>query len=217
LTYGAILDAAATTELLEIAQRRHYERGAALFTEGDRSVWTGLICRGRVKLASVDLDGRETVLAVLSHGELLGELAAVDGEPRGATATALDEVELAIVQADDFAEFLRTHGDVGLAVLRAVSQRLRQSSRRQADLGVVDIGVRVARVLVEMAERFGDNHASGVRVALPLTQSELASWVGASRETTVRALRRLREQGLIDTGRREVRVVDLDALRAAAI
>ena len=217
MTYGAVLDAAATAELLALAQRRRYSRGDALFTEGDRSVWTGLICRGRVKLGSVDLDGRETVLAVLGSGELLGELAAVDGEPRGATATALDDVELAIVQADEFAEFLRAHGDVGLAVLRAVSQRLRQSSRRQADLGVVDTGVRVARVLVELAERFGDGDAAAVRVSLPLTQAELASWVGASRETTVRALRRLREQGVIDTGRREVRVIDLDALRAAAI
>ena len=90
------------------AHPRRYRRGAVLFGEGDTSDWIALVLTGRVKLSSFTQDGREAVIGIAGHGELLGELSAVDGEPRSATAIAIDAVEALIVSAEDFTKFLES-------------------------------------------------------------------------------------------------------------
>src|SRR5579864_4570921 len=87
----------------------HYRTGATLFHEGDPSDWVLLVTRGRVKVASVTADGKDVVLAVRGPGDLVGELSALDGLPRSAAATALDEVDARVVTADRFRAFLAAH------------------------------------------------------------------------------------------------------------
>ena len=82
--------------------------------------------------------------------------------------------------------------------------------------GAYDIAARVAGRLVELADRFGEAVPDGVRISVPLSQDELAGWVGASREAVAKALRVLRDRGLVTTGRRTMTVLDLDGLRGRA-
>src|SRR5882762_9774563 len=89
-----------------ISHPRRYRCGAVMFGEGDTSDWVALLLTGRVKLSSFTQDGREAVIGIAGHGELLGELSAVDGEPRSATAIAIDPVDALVVSADDFTRFL---------------------------------------------------------------------------------------------------------------
>src|SRR5215469_12109402 len=84
----------------------HYRAGSTLFHEGDPSDWVLLVLAGRIKITVLTSDGRDVVLAVRVPGELIGELSALDGLPRSATATAIETVECWIIPADQFREFL---------------------------------------------------------------------------------------------------------------
>jgi CRP-like cAMP-binding protein len=198
--------------LRERGRSRKFRTGATLFHEGDHSDWIGLVTKGRVKISCFGADGRERLVAVIGPGELLGELSAIDGEPRSATATALEPLEAAVLTAEEFVSFLETNPRATLGILRSVIGRLRDSDKRRVELGALDTVGRVGRLLVELAERYGEEADGVIRIRLPLSQEELAGWAGASREALVKALRRLRDRGWIETGRREIRVLDLPAL-----
>lgn len=198
--------------LAQMGRIRRFRKGGILFGEGDRSDWVAYILEGSVKASTYGDDGRETVHNVLGPGDLLGDLAGIDGEPRSATVTALESVEASVVPAAEFTEFLTSNPAAALELLRSVTRRLRAADRRRAEFGSMDVVSRLARLLLELGERYGD----GSRVAISLTQEELAGWTGASREAVVKALRVLRERGLIETARREIRIVDPDALLAVS-
>jgi CRP-like cAMP-binding protein len=191
---------------------RRFRTGATLFHEGDNSDWIGLVVKGRVKVSCYGADGRERLVAVIGPGELLGELSAIDGEPRSATATALEPLDAHVLTSDEFVALLEKHPSATLGILRSVIGRLRDSDKRRVEFGALDTVGRVSRLIVELAERYGEEADGVIRIHLPLSQEELAGWAGASREAVVKALRQLRSRGWIETGRREIRVLDLPAI-----
>ena len=175
-----------------------------------------VVVSGRVKVFSLTEHGEEIVLAVRGPGALLGELSAVDGAPRSASVAALEPVVALVVPIAAFTEFLRGHADAAIALLQLVTGKLRDSDRKRVEVAAYDIPARVARRLVELADRFGEPDGQGVRIAVALSQDELAGWVGASREAVAKALRVLRDRGFVTTGRRTMTVLDLDGLRRRA-
>ncbi|TMR94173.1 Crp/Fnr family transcriptional regulator [Nonomuraea basaltis] len=200
--------------LRAVGRIRRWDRGTAVMSEGDTSDWVLVLLEGRVKVSSHTSSGTEVVLAVRGPGGLLGELSAIDGSPRSATVTALEPIAGIVVR--DFPTFLEQHGRIAVLLMQLVSGRLRDADRKRIEYGAFDTTGRVATRLLELAERYGEKTNSGVRVALPLSQDELAGWTGSSREAVSKALRTLRDRGLIETGRRRVVIHDLDGLRKRA-
>ncbi len=193
---------------------RKWERGATVMTEGDTADWVLVLTKGRVKVSSHTAGGTEVVLAVRGPGGLLGEMSAIDGSPRSATVTALEPIAGIVVR--DFLGFLREHGRVAVLLMQLIVGRLRDADRKRIEYGAFDTTGRVATRLVELAERYGEKTNGGVRVALPLSQDELAGWTGSSREAVSKALRALRDRGLIETGRRRVVIHDMEGLKRRA-
>ena len=191
---------------------RRFRTGATLFHEGDHSDWIGLVVKGRVKISCYGADGRERLVAVVGPGELLGELSAIDGEERSATATALEPLDVHVLTSEEFVALLEENPGATLGILRSVIGRLRDSDKRRMEFGALDTVGRVGRLIIELAERYGEETDGVIRIELPLSQEELAGWAGASREAVVKALRQLRDRGWIETARREIRVLDLPAL-----
>jgi CRP-like cAMP-binding protein len=210
------LDPADREALSGRGRRRRWPAGSSLFLEGDRSGTVVFVLSGRVKVFSLTEHGEEILLAVRGRGALLGEVSAVDGGPRSASVAALEPIEALVLTADAFVEFLRGHADAATVLLQLVVARLRDADRKRVEFAAYDIASRVARRLVELAERFGEPDGHGVRITVALSQDELAGWVGASREAVAKALRVLRERGLISTGRRTMTVLDLPGLRRRA-
>lgn len=203
-------------DLLGCGVRRRWPRNATLFHQGDRSDWVAVLLTGHAKVASRTAEGTEVVLAIRGPGALLGELAAITGSERSATISTLEPVEALVVPPAQFTDFLIRHAEATLQVLRSLAERLRDADRKRIEFGTADSTGRVAARLVELAERFGEPAEAGIRVALSLSQEELAGWTGASREAVSRALRSLRNRGWIQTGRRRVVIHDLTALRHRA-
>lgn len=215
-TGGVFVDALLPSQwerLRGMGSLRRYERGAALFHERQQSDRVAVILSGRVKLSRVSEDGKEAMLGVRGRGDLIGEMSALDSEVRSATAVALEPVEVLVTDADRFMRFLDETPEASSAVMRTLAQRLRDSDRKRLEYSAQDTMGRIASRLVELAERFGEESPEGeVRIDLPLTQEDLASWTGSSREAVSRALGTMRVLGWLSTSRRSVTVHDLEAL-----
>jgi len=192
--------------LCALGTRRSFRKGAEIFAEGDRSDHMGVLLKGRVKITCLDEDGRDTVLALREPGDLLGELSAIDKLPRSASAYALEPVEVVVIDAHAFTEYLRAHGAASFALLEMLTARLRESDLRRLEFGSQSCLARVAGRLLEMHERFGGT-------SLQLTQDELAGWVGCSREAAAKALATLRSMDVVRTARRRVEVLDVARLQ----
>jgi CRP/FNR family cyclic AMP-dependent transcriptional regulator len=202
--------------LRAIGIQRAYPRGAALFHERQGSDRVILILGGRVKLSSLSDDGKEALLGIRGAGDLIGEMSALDGEPRSATATALEPVDALAVPPERFEQFLRQTPDVSLLNIRLLSQRLRDADRKRLEFAAQDSMGRVAARLIELADRFGVEAEDGLRIDLPISQEELAAWTGCSREAVTKALHSMRELEWLETQRRAVVLHDLEAVRRRA-
>jgi CRP-like cAMP-binding protein len=128
----------------------------------------------------------------------------------------LEPVEVLTVGSREFTAFLQDHPRTMWLLLRILTDRLRDADRKRLEFGAYNTLNRVARRLVELVDRFGEPTESGIKITLPFTQEELASWVGGSREAVAKALRTLRACGYLRTQRRTYTVVDIEGLRRRA-
>ena len=172
-----------------------------------------LVLSGRVQLVAYGMAQREVLLAIRGPGELIGEMAALGGQRRSASAIAVDDVEAGFMTGDEFRAYLREHPDAALVLIRMLVGRLTDATRDVVDLATQDSVGRIAKRLLELAHDHGAPSEGGTRIELSLTQDELARWTGATRETVSRALRLMRQLGWISTDNRKITVLDPDALR----
>lgn len=192
---------------------RHFERGATLMHQDEVPGRVIIVERGHAKVTLLSEEGKEIVLAFRGPGDLLGEVSALGGHPRSATVRALEPMEVLALAAGDFDALLEEHPRIALVILRGVIERLREANQQQFEFAAYQTLGRVARRLVELADRFGEPCDAGVRIGLGLSQEELAGWAGASREATSKALHDLRSMHLIETERRHITVHSVDELR----
>jgi CRP-like cAMP-binding protein len=216
----AFLDALSEEQRRWLHERgvvRAFAQGTALFHEREPSERVMFVLSGRVKVASASEDGRERVLAFRGAGEVLGELGAIDRRPRSASVIAVDPVQALVVSSADFRAFLERSPRITLYLLTKLVARLREADRKRVEFGATDTIGRVAARLVELSERYGKRTPAGIRIDLPITQEELASWVGSSREGVNKALHTLRSLGWVDVERRCYTVLDLQSLQKRSI
>lgn len=200
----------------ERGRSRRFRPRQRLFREGEPGDHVLAILSGRVKVSVQTRSGREILLAMKGPGDLVGELSLIDGRPRSATAIALDAVEALVVPAPAFTEFVESHPRIAVRLLHMLAEQIRDADRRSLERDTGDITCRVARRLVDLAERVGEHSGSGVEITLTLSQDDLAAWVGATREATSRALAGLRGDGCVTTGRQRIVLTDLAGLRERA-
>jgi CRP-like cAMP-binding protein len=209
---------AADQEVLEaVGVRRRYQAGTSLWFDGAPSTHTLIMLAGLVKVTRTSIDGREVIIELRGSGNILGELAAIDSSPRSAAITVIEEVDALVIQASDFRQILLDNGQIAFAVLEVVADKLRQSTDRRLEAGVGNAQARLCNRLVELAGDTLPSTDGVIEVKSPLTQQELADWIGVSRDAVVLAMRRIRELKWVETGRRTIRILDLEALKAASV
>jgi CRP/FNR family transcriptional regulator, cyclic AMP receptor protein len=188
-------------------------RGGVLFNEGEPGDRLYVINEGKIKLGATSGDGRETLLAILGPGEMFGELSLFDPGPRNATAVALTDAALLGVGHPDLEPWLTGRPEVAASLLAALARRLRRTNEAMADLVFSDVPGRVAKALLELANKFGVPSPDGsIHVVHDLTQEELAQLVGASRETVNKALADFQNRGWLRLEQRGVDIVDAERL-----
>jgi len=203
--------------LLALGRQRRFPPGAVLRHEGALEAPVLLMAGGRVKVTALASSGRELLLAVEGAGAVIGEFAALEGGRAPATVSAIDVVDSLEIAPGDFGSFLAACPAAATALLGLMGERLRDADRKRLEYAALDTVGRVASRIVELSQRFGLVEPDGsVTITLALSQEELATWIGSSREATVKALGQLRGLGWVQTGRRSILVQDLEALHRRA-
>ncbi len=215
-TFTSLLEPEEWSRLANLGHVVRFPQGAVLMVEREPSDLVMILLEGHVKTTLVGEGGHETLLSLRDPGDVLGELSAIDGQPRVATVTALDAVSALVVPAPLFRRYLETTPRVAVALLTVVTRRFREATLVRSQFGASDTIARLAARLVELAERYGTATDEGILIALALSQEELGAWTGASRAGLASALRTLRELGWIATHRRRITVLDLPSLRERA-
>ncbi len=201
-------------EVLRLAVDRRVPRGQVIFQKGGEGNSLMAVLRGRVRISSVSAEGREVMLNVINPGEVFGEIALLDGQPRSADATAIETTDLLIVERPLFFSFLESNRDIYPRLLSVLCARLRQTSSALEDLALFSLPTRLARVLLNLARDYGRPMARGTRIEFRLSQRDLSTLVGASRETVNKQIGQWRETGVLDLDGGSLVVVRADALAA---
>lgn len=209
----ADLDEESLRELSAVARKRVFRQGEVIFHRDDPGQVLYIVKEGKVKIALTSPDGQEVSLTVFGAGECFGELSILDGEPRSADAVALERVELYALQRQDFVNVVMSHPKIAVQVMKVISQRLRQADQQIEDLLFLDVYGRVAKKLLELSEVHGVPTAQGVRIELRLTQQELASMVGASRESVNKVMGYFTDKRYIMTDKHKITLMKLADLR----
>jgi CRP/FNR family transcriptional regulator len=203
------------SRLADKALMREYGRGGVILQPGKPSDLIFIIKEGRVKVSTYSPEGREQILAILEPGDLFGEQALV-GESEPAHMEALEDTLVCGVRREDFEEVLHGHPQTALRIIGALAERLRLAEEEIENLVFRDVPGRLAFALLRLGEAYGvrDPKTGSIRLTLRLTHQDLASMIGATRETVTTILTRFRDEGLTDLQDRHIVIRLPDRLRA---
>jgi CRP/FNR family cyclic AMP-dependent transcriptional regulator len=197
---------------------RGYTRGTVIFHKDDPGSLLYVILKGAVSITLPSAEGKDLVLSILSAGDFFGELSLIDEEPRSATAVAVDDdTQTLILPREVFIELIRAHPQMAIQIMALLSRRLREADSLAQDSALLDLPGRLARRLLELAERHGRREGEGMRIDLRLTQSELAALIGATRVATNRQLQRFQQQGVVSWQAQHITLLKPSVLQKLAL
>jgi CRP-like cAMP-binding protein len=200
--------------IAETVTDRTYGRHEFVVREGDPGNTFFILVRGSVSVCRIMPDGREMILAILKEGDFFGEMAMFDSSLRSASIKTLTEVEVGAVRYADFLVMLELNPRIGRALVIALSERLRAANALIAATTSQDIRARLASLLLNLGDQFGEHVENGTRISLRLTNQEMANMIGTTRETVNRTLNRFWDEKLVDMRTSHVVIVEPERLRA---
>lgn len=205
----ASISKADLTALVREARPRIYRAGEWLFHRGDPGDGIFAIVSGEVRIVLESASGNQVVVRKLSDGDVFGELAVLDGQPRTASAVAATPVRSLHIAKARFLAWLREHPAASVAMLQHVAYRLRTTNEQVAEIGLLDVETRIRR---HLALRFMESPVGLANGAsLRLNQTEFARQLGVTRESVNKHLARLRTAGLIEVERGVVVIIRANA------
>jgi CRP/FNR family transcriptional regulator, cyclic AMP receptor protein len=214
-----VLEPLSREELEEFGRRvpdTHVERGRTFFTPGDRSDALFILKKGKVRIYRVTPDGWQFTLAVVEAGTMFGEMALTAQRMRGAYAETAEPSDICFLGSEDLEWLVRENPDVGLRMMRVLSERLRACEERLEDIGLKDVPARLASLILQLTESEGVMSNEGPWIPTHYTHWQLATMIGTSRESVTRAFTRLRRAGAVQLRDRRIYVKDVGALESAA-
>ncbi len=210
------VDTEAVNTLISQLDTMTFSRGTTIFEEGEPGDRLFIIIQGKVKLARHSIDGRENLLTVMGPSDMFGELSIFDPGPRTSSAVCVTEVTAAAMDSSMLHDWISQHPAISQQLLRVLARRLRRTNNSLADLIFTDVPGRVAKALLQLANRFGTQEGAALRVHHDLTQEEIAQLVGASRETVNKALAEFAQRGWIRLEGKSVLIADTERLARRA-
>jgi CRP/FNR family transcriptional regulator, cyclic AMP receptor protein len=193
---------------------RHYGKHQFIVREGDPGDTFFILVKGSISVCRIAPDGRETILSILKEGDFFGEMSMFDSSLRSASIKTLTEVEVGAIRQADFLILLARNPRIGRSLVIALSERLRAANALIAATTSQDIRARLASLLLNLGDQFGERVGNGTRITLRLTNQEMANMIGTTSETVNGTLNRFGEDKLVDMRTAHVVIVEPDRLRA---
>ncbi|MBE0481027.1 MAG: Crp/Fnr family transcriptional regulator [Dehalococcoidia bacterium] len=187
-------------ELARICVDRRLESGSFVFLEGDEPAWFYIVAEGRIRVLKHSSQGKEFVIAHFGPGEMFGEVAVFENKPYPASAQAVSDSRVLAIKRNDYLAFLARQPEVAFRIIHVLVGRLRDAQSRLRDLAGERAEQRIARVLLMLQSRLGST--------ISFTRQEIADMSGATIETTIRVMSRLKDRGIIRSVRGKTIIVD---------
>jgi len=184
--------------LMQLARKIVHPAKHTVFREGEPGDHLLVVLEGRVKVSLISPDGKEAILSILEEGDLFGEMALLDGEPRSATVTTMEKCAFLLLWRRDFLPFLERNPQVALKLLAALTKRLRATNDMVGGLSFLNLPARLARILINLGQQYGKLTGEGIAIGIKLSQEELGNLVGVSRESVNRQIRQWVEMEVLD-------------------
>lgn len=199
--------------LSTIADKHVYEKKQYIFMEGQQRECVYFIESGIIKIFKIDQEGNEQIINLLQKGDMFPHIGFFEAAPYPATAEAIEKAELLVIRIEDFDKLLIAQPAIALKVMKIMGRELSMLQQRVQELISQDVGHRLIRVLLRLADESGKPVENGVQIHMPITNQDLANIVGSSRETINRFLSSLKKEKLIESNRNSILIYDLERLK----
>lgn len=199
--------------LAQQLHRRTFRRGTMIFHKDQAGDALYVVASGHVGLFLPTEDGRELTVETAGPADVFGELALLDGRPRSASAKALETTNVYILNRTEFQQYVAATPQFAVGLIELLSNRLRHVTDYAESLAFLDVHARLARELLELAQRHGVKRNGRIEIEFGITQADLATRVGATRERVNRALAAFRQQGLLELRGKRIALLDPARLR----
>ena len=206
------LDADELARIESRSRAREFPRKSPIYLPADLADGVLLLVRGRAKICSLTADGKQSILAFIEPGELFGELAMVAAGTREEYAEAIENSTVVLIPATEMNRLVAAHPDVSLGITKLMGLRRQRIERRLKHLLYHSNRERLVHLLFELSEQYGKPTNSGVELGIKLSHQDLASVIGATRETVTVTLGELQNEGLVRVGRKSITLVDANRL-----
>lgn len=193
-------------------RQQHYQAGDIIQFAGDPATRLSIVAAGVVKMVRPTLDGQDVLLDFLGPGEHFGSLAELGDATYREDVTAHTSCCILYTTAETYQSLLQAYPVVALSSLEIVAGRLRDAQTAIEQLSAYPVEQRVATTLLHLAEKAGKPQDGGVLIEMPLSRQDIADMTGAKVETVSRVMSEFRRNGLIDSGRRWISVLDSNGL-----
>lgn len=197
-----------------IASETEFKKGEYIFLEGEPGEKFFIIKNGQVKLTKMIKNGDEQILNIFSSHDIIAEIVAFDKGNYPASAVTMTKTKLIVFDQSELEDLIFKYPSIGIKLLGEMSHRLRRAQENVRDLALKDSSARVAGLLIFLADKYGKQKKDNIILDISLTQQELASMIGSSRETVSRALGEFENKDLIKTSRKKIIIYDLDQIKS---
>jgi CRP/FNR family transcriptional regulator, cyclic AMP receptor protein len=201
-------------QIARLSVRRGYEPDAVIFSQSDPGDALFGVITGRVRISTISAGGREVFLNIMEPGDTFGEIALLDGRPRTARASTMSGSELFSVSREPFLELLARDPALTDHLLRLLCARLRWVSEFAEESALLSVPARLARRLLALGKLHGHETSAGIE--LKISQDEVASFLGLSRQIINQHLQDWKEQHWVGLGRGKILIMDSRALEGIA-
>jgi CRP/FNR family transcriptional regulator len=206
-------------ELLEIVRNinhKEFSKGDVIFTEGNVSNTLYFINEGKIKLYKYTKDGKEQILHILSEGDFFGELELIKPSKYRFNAKAIENAKICTLTKDEMKEIMMGKPEIGLKVLETIGERLSRVENLAQNLATNDVDSRMAYLLTDLIEQYGEPETTKntITIKLPISREEMANYIGVTRETISRKLKKFEDENLIKIiGTKNIIILDEEGLK----
>ncbi|MBC2460570.1 Crp/Fnr family transcriptional regulator [Clostridium beijerinckii] len=204
-------------ELVEIVNKinhKEFNKGDVIFTEGNIANTLYFINEGKIKLYKYTKDGKEQILHILSEGDFFGELELIKPSKYRFNSKAIEDAKICTLTKEEMKDIMMKNPEIGIKVLETVGERLSKVENLVQNLATNDVDSRMAYLIIELMEKYGENVEGNISVKLPISREDMASYIGVTRETISRKLKKLEDENLIKIiGTKTIIIIDEEGLK----
>lgn len=196
-------------EINKLVKTSHYNKNSFLFFQGDPGKSVYFLRKGKVKAIKSNPEGEEQILEILQPGDVFGEVVLFGIDYYPATAVAMQDVTVSILSRKKFKDYFYKNPDLGWGMMQEMARKLDRAQRKVENLGLRDTRGRVASMLIDLLNDFGD---TGDKLILDINRQEMANFIGTTRETVSRTLSEFRKKHLIKIKGNRILIKDIEGL-----